>query len=386
MQTSASSLTVDVLRHRALDELRLANAEFQFLDGLEALLNTLREDPQLTPQAAETRAATLVERLVLQERMKQKERMHPEIKDVGIPDPLYIMGLPRTGTTLLHNLMAQHSGLHAPALWELMFPTDPHGQRSHCPERLRTEAGQRMLRRERKFPKAMAAHYMNADRPDECRILMERSFRSMVDANQLRDARYQRWIVGSDMAGPLQYHRRQLQHILWRIPGPRPVLKDIYHMWFLPEVLQVYTDARIVILHRDPLECIPSAISHSLLYRSHPPTKREMARICDRWVHLLAEGTARMMAARSSLAPDQFLDVAYPQLLADPMLTVERVADFAGLVTTAADIQLASWYLAENPQGGRGQHNYTLEELGLTRQGINHAFADYRERFGAWAV
>src|SRR5262245_64018838 len=261
------SFASDELQQQARQRLADAEVSFRFLDALEVLASALDDEARLSPQVRLSRNAELIERLVLQGRLHQQLQRHPEIADVPIQSPVVITALPRTGTTLLHNLLAEHSQLRGPALWELMYPVDPAGGPGTTNQHLRDETARQRAWVEEHAPAAAAAHYQDADRPDECRHLMERAFRSFVDMMGNRVPRFERWLMRSDMAEPYAYHRLQLQHIVWRIPAERLVLKDMLHLYFLPELLREYPDANVIILHRDPFEQVPSAISLTLAYR-----------------------------------------------------------------------------------------------------------------------
>jgi Sulfotransferase family len=211
---------------------------------------------------------------------------------------------------------------------------------------------------------------------------MERAFRSFVDMMGNRVPRFERWLLRSDMAGPYAYHRLQLQHIVWRIPAERLVLKDMLHLYFLPELLREYADAKVVILHRSPLEQVPSAISLALTYRPLSSTAIDVAEESQRWLDRLADGVKRMMRVRPLLPAGRILDITYPRLLAQPMDVLTEIAEFADIPLTRRDEQRMSTYLANNPQNKHGVHHYGLEQFKLTPDDIERHFADYRAAFG----
>ncbi len=375
------SFASDELQRQARQRLADAEVPFRFLDALAVLASALDDEARLSPEGRLSRHAELVERLVIQGRLHQQLQRHPEIADLPIRSPVVITALPRTGTTLLHNLLAQHSRLRGPALWELMYPVDPAGAPGTTNQRLRDETARQRAWVAQHAP-AAAAHYQDADRPDECRHLMERAFRSFVDMMGNRVPRFERWLMRSDMAEPYAYHRLQLQHIVWRIPAERLVLKDMLHLYFLPELLREYPDAKVVILHRSPLEQVPSAISLALAYRPLSSTAIDVAGESQRWLDHLADGVKRMMRARPLLPAGRTLDITYPRLLAQPMDVLAEIAEFADIPLTGRDEQRMSTYLADNPQNKHGVHHYSLEQFELTPDDIERHFADYRAAFG----
>ena len=375
------SFASDELQQQARQRLADAEVSFRFLDALEVLASALDDEARLSPAGRLSRHSELIERLVIQGRLHQQLQHHPEIADLPIRAPVVVTALPRTGTTLLHNLLAQHSRLRGPALWELTYPVDPAGAPGTTNRHLRDETARQRVWVAQHAP-AAAAHYQDADRPDECRHLMERAFRSFVDMMGNRVPRFERWLMRSDMAGPYAYHRLQLQHIVWRIPAERLVLKDMLHLYFLPELLREYPDAKVVILHRSPLEQVPSAISLALAYRPLSSTAIEVADESQRWLDHLADGVKRMMRARPLLPAGRILDITYPRLLAQPMDVLTEIAEFADIPLTRRDEQRMSTYLANNPQNKHGVHHYSLEQFKLTPDDIERHFADYRAAFG----
>jgi Sulfotransferase family len=359
-----------------------AAVPFRFLDALEVLASALDDEARLSPAGRLSRHAELIERLVIQGRLQQQLQRHPEIADLPIRAPVVVTALPRTGTTLLHNLLAEHSDLRGPALWELMYPVDPTGAPGTTNQHLRDETARQRAWVTQRAPAAVAAHHQDAGRPDECRHLMERAFRSFVDMMGNRVPRFERWLMSSDMAEAYAYHRLQLQHIVWRIPAERLVLKDMLHLYFLPELLREYPDAKVIVLHRNPLEQVPSAISLALAYRPLSATAIDVAEERQRWLDHLADGVTRMMRVRPLLPADRILDIAYPRLLAQPMDVLAEIVEFADIPLTRRDEERMSTYLADNPQNKHGVHHYSLEQFGLTPEDIERHFADYRAAFG----
>jgi hypothetical protein len=211
---------------------------------------------------------------------------------------------------------------------------------------------------------------------------MERAFSSFLDMMGNRVPRFEEWLMRSDMAGPYAYHRFQLQHIIWRIPAERLVLKDMLHFYFLPEVLREYPDAKVVILHRSPFEHLPSAISLALAYRRLSSTAINVAEESQRWLDRLADGVERMMRVRPLLPAGRILDVTYPRLLAQPMDVLSEIAQFADIPLTRNDEQRMSTYLANNPQNKHGVHHYSLEQFKLTPDDIERHFGEYCMAFG----
>jgi hypothetical protein len=369
-------------RHRLADD--ACRVEFRFVDALRELTSCMMVETRLPEAQWQARQVDFVDRLVLQGRIQQRMERYPEIGASPLPPMVVITGQHRSGTTFLHNLLAAHNGLRAPSMWELMYPVDPTGEHPGERDRLRSRTGARVQQRYSISPEAKVARYLHQDLPDECRILMERAFRTPVDVTINRAYGYEKWLQSADMVGPYQYHAVQLQNILWRNPAQRIVLKSPTHMSALPALSAVYPDARIVMLHRDPLQTVPSMINFNQLLK---PADLRYRNVVDDGAHLLdylADSVERMMADRDGqpgLGP-QILDVYYQDLIADPIDVVRQVAKFVDVAFSADDEAAVIGYVAENPQHKYGQHEYDLERIGTHAAEVERRFADYRKRYG----
>ena len=200
------------------------------------------------------------------------DRKHfPAIADERIVAPVFIIGFPRTGTTILHDILAQDPDSRAPLTWETMFPSPPPDAATFDADP-RIELCQSFMpnaetetERDRKF-KAM--HPMGATLSQECVVMMGESMCTPLFHNQFRVPTYEDWVDhDADWSHVYRFHERQLQHLQWRNPQDRWVLKTGAHMWGLEHLLRTYPDARIVFTHRDPVKSVTSYASLTTLVR-----------------------------------------------------------------------------------------------------------------------
>jgi hypothetical protein len=304
-------------------------------------------------------------------------RKNRGIAEAPIDRPLFVIGLPRSGTTLLHRLLALDPGWRAPRLWELLHTAPP---RVFDDRRLRTEWQLRIV--EAMVPEFRAVHPAYADEPEECVVATTATFRSMQLVARARAPSYVRWLLGEDARPVYRYHRAVLSVLGHGETQPRWVLKAPEHLFWLDGILDVYPDARFVHLHRDPVEVAPSGCSLHTIARRVLTERLRRPEMGREWLDLWQTGITRAIAARQRILPGRLLDVSYLDLVADPAAVVRRVHAFAG-VREAADVEReVSRFLAQNPAGKHGKHAYTLAEFGLTAGEVRERFADYWDRFG----
>jgi hypothetical protein len=320
----------------------------------------------------------LVNRLHLQrERASAAEQPHP------IERPLFILGLPRTGTTLLHNLIAQDPGVRVPLTWEVMFPAPaPRTLPGRADPRI--ARAQRALRWvERLAPDFKRIHPVGADLPQECIAITTHAFASIEFHTTQRVPGYQDWLERTGMRDAYRCHREFLQHLQRHDRGRRWVLKAPGHLFALDALLEEYPDAVIVQTHRDPLRVVGSIASHGVVLReafSDDVDPNEVARDWSaRWAHALT----RALEARDAdpHAADRFLDLRYEDIARDPVAAVRAIyAHAEHALTPQAEGRMRA-YLADNPQDRHGVHRYTLEQFGLDPATEAARYAGYRRRF-----
>jgi hypothetical protein len=356
-----------------------------FLPALEVLAGALDREARLTFHGRHGVRQGLVNHLVNRLHLVENERNHPGILQVGIERPVFIIGLLRTGSTLLHNLLALHPDLRVPLLWELGTPASPGADPG-------AEAG--LVRATQAYvdeyfyvaPRLKAVHFLAALRPDECHRLLGNAFRSMVFEMRYDIPTYSRWLAGQDATGVYRYYRRQLQHILWRKPGRPVVLKCPFHAWNLPALLASYPDARLIHLHRDPFKVIPSTCSLCAVVRGARAATIDLPGIGRKWLAATAVALERLRELRRE-QPERypearFLDVQYDELTRDTLGTLGRICDFAGAPLTERARSAVEAWLARNPAEKHGSHRYTPEQFGLDPKLLSDRFAGYRRDYG----
>ncbi len=356
-------------------------------EPLAILARSLEEEAELNAVGRLVMHQRLVDILVTRLRVQAWLTRFPEIRDEVIEAPLVIVGLPRTGTTMLHRTIAADPRMLAPLWYETRFPSPQldwdftlDGDRRIVDARAEVQA---MVDAN---PELMAIHPMDALGPDEDIMLLEQSFYSFNIQAFANVPSYDRWVQAQDHTPGYAYFKRLLQFLQWQkkragLKGRRWALKAPHHLHFMDLVFKTFPDARVVQSHRDPVETIPSLaslIAGVWVIYSDAADPVEVGR---QWAEKFARGMARTMAVRDEMDPSRFLDLWFRDTVSQPLTEIQKVYDFLGMELTAeARDEMERWQ-AFNRRELRPPHEYTLDQFGFTEAGLREQFASYRERF-----
>lgn len=373
------------LLQRAVRNTRLSDfGDESFRVPLRRLLDAFEQEAALTVLGRMIARADIVRLLENRLRMTDTHKRHPEIGEGRVERPLFILGLPRTGTTILHELLAQDRANRVPMTWEVMHPWPP-------PERATFDSDPRIAQVEKHFqgvdkilPGFKAMHPMGAQLPQECVALTAHDFATMIYHTTHSVPSYQAWLEAADMRPVYAAHRRQLQYLQWRCPAERWVLKSPGHLWALDALLAVYPDARIVQTHRDPLKVIASLTSLITLLRSMASDRIDPVEIGADWTKRLAAGLQKTMDVRASgiLSDDRAFDMHFPEFVGKEIAMVRRIYQHFDLELTEEAENRMQRFLATNPQDKHGGHRYTLAASGLDPTVERRRYAAYQKQFG----
>ena len=355
-----------------------------FREGLRRLIESLERDARLNQVGRLFAHRQILELLVHRLRLTDHRVNHPEVSAQRIERPLFVIGLPRTGTTLLYALFAQDPAHRAPLSWEVDDPCPP-------PEAATYAMDPRIARSQKRFdqlgslaPRFQAIHPVGALMPQECIVITACEFHSLRFEMCFDVASYQEWYKQHDHGPAYAFHRRFLQHLQSRRPGGRWVLKSPGHLGPVEALLAEYPDALIVQTHRDPLKVIPSVASLEYTMRCAASDAVDPAAIGDQQLRMWSQQLEQGMSARDRLPTNagQFADVQFREILADPIACVRRIyAQFEIPFTTEAEARMRAHLLA-HPRYEYGPHHYSLEMFGLDAGRVSRAFETYRDRYG----
>ena len=353
----------------------------EYLEGLRALLESLDLDAALNPMGELAIRGSIVEALAGRLLSERGWASYPECAKASVEQPLVIIGLPRTGTSALHQFLSQDPALQGLAFWLSVTPK-PRPPRASwredpefvaCDERLRL-----MFERS---PDMKAIHFMQADLVDECWRLLSQSFAHSSWHAWADVARYDSWWAQHDMRPAYARHRRNLQLIGHREPEKRWLLKDSTHLFDLGAFLDVYPDARVVQTHRDPVKSVASVCSLCWAARRPLSAHPDPASFGRATLELWLRGVLDAAQARRERDPQQFFDLPFGTFQADPLAAIQSIyAHFGMEYTEAADAGIRR-FRADNPQGKHGTHSYDLDTWHLDPDEIRERFRPYVETF-----
>ncbi|NET03379.1 MAG: sulfotransferase [Symploca sp. SIO2B6] len=354
--------------------------------ALKTLLTFLNEEACLSQTGVLSTFNSLLDALTKQFFLTTILSSHPEIAEIPIERLVFITGFPRSGTTLLHNLLAQSHPNHTLQLWEMRSFSLPTGERKEWEQEQIVQTKRFLENLYESAPIFKSIHPMQATWTDECNWLFRNSFSSMIYAIIYYIPNYLRWLLQQDLESVYTFYKRQLQFLLWRspgrcLPGKSLILKDPFHLWHLDALLKVFPDARIIHLHRNISESLPSLCSLSYTLQgicNEHQNPLLLGRYCQ---EMIAEGMKRMLSVRSQVEEKNFMDISYYSLINDPVETVESIyRQLSWDFTRDAEIKMKTW-LTQNKQHKAGKHHYSLEEFGLKKTEIQQDFSEYSNYF-----
>jgi Sulfotransferase family len=349
-------------------------------EPLHVIVEALEAEADLSEVGRANAAQRLRNLLGQYFQMQRDSRDYPEILDVPIVAPIVMIGLPRSGTTLLHSLFSADPAHRGPQWWESLYPSPPPEAATYetDPRRARVQAELEAMM-ERSPDLASALPYA-ADWAAECNTLVQPSLRTMAFGAAFRVPSFDAWYLNTSPAPMYTYHRRALQQLSWRGPQGRWTLKAPPHMFTMEGLVNEYPDATLIQIHRDPLKTVPSNASlyhgNRIVNSDHADPKVAGRNILEMW----GEASRRTREFRSQHPEIPVLDITYDELVADP---IEKMRALYGLMgeTMSADAEAAmrSW-LVQNARDKRPAHRYELADFGLTAADVKDTFGEFEPR------
>lgn len=350
-----------------------------FREGLQVLVTDLNASERPEPATVQVRAA-FVRALASRLQTTAYLESHPELLSRPIRRPVFVFGVPRTGTTLVSNLLAADPARRSPLTWEIDDPVPPATAATLYTDPravARLDAERKMLA---SHPEMGKYYCSSAIYPNECVFIMAHDFRTLMWESRDKLPTYRDWIFQTDVTSAYEYHKRFLQLLQSEAPGVWN-LKMPSHALYLATLLKIYPDARLVWTHRDPLSATASLCSLiSLAHRSFTG-KVDVDWIRQNYPWQAAEHANRIMDARDKIGEDRIVDVHYADLLRNPIDAMRTL--YRGLgddFTAEAESRMRGW-LADNPQNKFGRHEYKLAQYGLSQQTLEPMFERYLARY-----
>jgi hypothetical protein len=353
-----------------------------YLEGMRVLCEAYDREAKLTPFGRMLVGQQLLG--ILKNRLAAEKAWaaRPEIRTLEVRQPIFVLGLPRTGTTALHHLIGQDPRIQVLEYWLAAAP-GPRPARDLWPNDPRFKEAERGLKMTYYLdPDLKAIHLMTADGPEECRHLLQQTFTDdTFDCNSTIPS-YSSWYGAHDMRDAYERHRDLLKLIGSPTPERRWVLKYPVHMGNLDRLFEVYPDACIVQTHRDPAKVMPSICSLVAGWRAIYEEDVDRRAVAEWQLDLWASRLTRAMEVRSRRDSSRFFDLEFHEVVTDPLAAIDRIYDHFGIERDdEARRRIRSWR-EDNPPGKHGEHRYSAADFGLTEDSIAARFGAYMERFG----
>ena len=357
-----------------------------FREPLGILLESMEREAQLNEAGVAAQSERLITGLVNRLKIEDFCKRHPEVAEEPVNVGAVIVGLGRSGSTMLQRLLAEAEGAAAIRWWETLspvpFPDEPPGDPS-ARINLAVQVVDGILAAN---PGLLAIHPFDARAADEEVMLLEQSFVSSAPESYMHVPSYGAWLEGTDQSPAYLELRRILQMLTWQQPVRRTkkwILKTPHHLTALDTVAMVFPEAKIVMPHRDPVNTVVSWCSLVQSLSAPNTDTLDPIWIGDHWSRRLARNLDRFMKLRDALGPDRFVDVDYARLTREPVATALEVLCAIGLQTTAVDEQRIRDWSVGNARAARGAHVYTPADFGLSEAKLEMLFDSYRRRFTA---
>jgi hypothetical protein len=354
-----------------------------YLPGLEVLLQSMDYDPRFSDQGRRAAWGQVIGALKGRAQAFKAMKANPGFDDAPIVSPVVITGVPRTGTTALHRLMAVDPRFQGLQTWlaDSPMPRPPVESWGDYPEFRKSAAV--IAAQDAAAPGHKAAHFRAAEEVHECCMLLWHGFRSNLWACSWSAATYDAWWQSESEADAYRYYARCLQLIGSNDTDKRWLLKNPGHIDNLDLLFAVFPDARVIQTHRDPAKAVPSLVS--LLMMRHP--LMEEGRADQRAAIMLRREVAKWAQAVRKADrvrerhPGQVLDVVHAEFHAAPMAVLERIYAFIGMDIPDETRAAMARRIAEKPELALGAHRYDIADYGMTEEEARAPFGDYVERY-----
>lgn len=355
-----------------------------FRGGLEGVLDGLEREARLSEFGAAVAPEIVLGYLTTRLQVTDWQRRHPEMLRSEVAPPVFMIGMGRTGTTILHDLLGQDPANRVPLTWEVDRPCPPPETATYDTDPRIAEVQAGIDAGAQLHPEFKTMHPTGARLAQECIRITGSEFTSLIFLSQYRLPEYLRWLTTeADLAPAYRWHRSFLALLQWRHPGDRWVLKSGAHLWGLPALVAEYPEARFIQTHRDPLRVISSISSLFATVRRVSSDEVTIAEVAGEWAEPILDALDRSVSARESglIPDDRVIDIYYEAFVADPIGAVRDIyEDWDVELRPEVEARMQA-FLDANAQDKHGTHRYTFAETGLDTGELLERSRRYREYF-----
>jgi len=309
-------------------------------------------------------------------------KRHPELDDVDIERPVVITGFFRTGTTFLHNVLAADPNNRVAQAWELAYPVGRLGDPLGDVTWRRAQAKFTFGFNQAAIPDQGVAHNVTADSYEEDFFLLENDMALLTFWVGFAAYGYAREMLNWDMMEPYRFHKLQLKILNAQQSAKRWVLKCPWHIWNMDALMAVYPDAQVIFTHRDISKALASHCSLSARMASKLKRSLDVKELGEFWLDYTRIGLERAMESRKNIPESQLYDVRLRDLMANPMTVLQDIYAHFDLEFNEEIAGLLEERIGEKPTSQEGEHEYAIEDFGLTDERVRETLRTYNERFG----
>jgi hypothetical protein len=349
-------------------------------EGLRNLIQSVNQESKINPFGGLALKGLLERTLYGRLKIEQALLANPRIQDSPIKEPVFIIGMPRTGTTILHALMHEDDANRSPLAWECLLPhpisTPQNFNENPSLNIVKKEFGQLF----KLVPDFEKKHHMSAVSPQECIGIQALDFNSFQTSAQVYIPSYMNWFLNyADKLKTMRFHKTFLQYLeSGGVKAERWLLKSPVHLIRLKEIFEVYPDAKIIMTHRHPAKVVASAASLissvRSLYSDHESENRTGSEQCDMW----SEAFNTFLDQRKIInKEDQIIDLRFEDFVQDQLGVVQKIYNKFGWELSESAQNNMQQFLAQNPKDKHGAHHYSLKDFGLSESIINDKFKRY---------
>ena len=365
----ATDLIETAKRRSGLDDF----GEGAFFEALSRLLESSQDEARLNLIGKIALKTDVLETLCARLQMERDRRLYPDITRREIHEPLFIVGLPRSGTSVLHRLLGADPEHRSPLMWEVRSPSPP----------TRDDEKPRIQRATQScnffnwlVPTFRYVHTVGAEVPQECVSLMTPTFLSDQFDAMYYVPSYRAWFFRQDLRPAYKYHRRFLQHLQFRRPGRRWILKAPTHMFAMPALLSMYPNALFVQTHRTPVDSMASVASLVTILRSAFSDAVDPFIVCREAIDYWSETMDKFLRERDRLPNNRICDIQYDEIRREPIRAVRRIYEYFGWSLSREAEQRMRVLVASQAERQSANHRYDLSQFGSSAGGSAQCVRD----------
>ncbi len=375
-------LDVDLLLKKACEKSDLNDfGPDSFREGLGLLVESLNREAKLNPIGQYSLYLILLNSLIVRLKTQDWLKSNPEVVTDRVESPFIILGMPRTGTTLLSFLLEMDPENRSLLMWESEDPAPPP-QIGGEEDLLRIRAYSDKVKMFKKnIPGFEAIHPIGATLPTECIMLLGHEFKNVFFTLFANIPTYREWFMGADALSAYKYHKLILQILQSSTPAQSWSLKSPAHLFNLQTLLDVYPDAKLIFTHRDPRKVISSFCSLTAVTRRGFSDEVDPIGIGSEALNTISEGVKRAMDFEKKGADNRFFHLEFAKFMSNPIDAVKELyRRFGKEVRPLHEKRMRAW-IKFYPRNKYGSHSYSLSDYGLTTEKVEEAFGEYRAQY-----